>query len=653
MQTKKIIHLLFISLFSLSLFLADNNLARAATGESFDIFTDDSNLVVLTQKWNGTLTLSTSGAYEGSEHYVFDFDMGTAGWAGARLGLTNWGGNGTGYDFTAYQTLQIALSLTDPADLQLIVMDADASTNADTTITGLSSSYQLVTIPLSDFAMTLDDVGYLDFYIKNTSSTGTLKIDAIRLADPHETEPPSVPQNLTAAVIDGTTINLDWSPSTDNEGIAKYNIYRDGSLLTTSNRSCYSNINLSPETLYSFAVSAVDSAGNESAQSSVITASTPIDPAPGGGQGWLYTQGNKIYKEDGTIFIGRGANIFDTRLNNGGTWIAPNVAEINRRTDEIVDIYGATFLRLVLESYASLQQYQQHGLSVLEDPDYVDDIVEIVEHIGSKKGVYVLVSIWVDPSLEEDTGWPTEQTADEWDVLVEALAEYPYVLFGICNEPKSNSNGSLDSQVWDRMTMVAQSIREKEAELGSPQHIIAVQGTRQWARHLEYYVNHPITVGGGANIVYETHPYNHESEFEQLFLTPSETLPVIIGEFGPSSYSTMEDAQALIDITRERQIPWLAWSFNHDADPSMLVYQGGGSHIGIPLIPTDWGLLIKDNLAPLAGDVDRDLDVDLTDAVLAIQSMAGINPDKASFNGDADEDLKLGISDVIYILGNL
>ena len=33
-----------------------------------------------------------------------------------------------------------------------------------------------------------------------------------------------------------------------------------------------------------------------------------------------------------------------------------------------------------------------------------------------------------------------------------------------------------------------------------------LQGTRAWARAIEYYVAHPITAGGGQNVVYETHP---------------------------------------------------------------------------------------------------------------------------------------------------
>ena len=67
-------------------------------------------------------------------------------------------------------------------------------------------------------------------------------------------------------------------------------------------------------------------------------------------------------------------------------------------------------MRLALESYASLIDSnggtRTHGYSVLQDPDYLDDIVEIVEHIGTKPGAVVLVANWIEPSTDS-MGWPT------------------------------------------------------------------------------------------------------------------------------------------------------------------------------------------------------------------------------------------------------
>lgn len=55
------------------------------------------------------------------------------------------------------------------------------------------------------------------------------------------------------------------------------------------------------------------------------------------------------------------------------------------------------------------------------------------------------------------------------------------------------------------MNSAVAAIREREQQLGFPQHIVTVQGTRAWGRVLDYYVANPITAGGGANVVYETH----------------------------------------------------------------------------------------------------------------------------------------------------
>jgi hypothetical protein len=60
-------------------------------------------------------------------------------------------------------------------------------------------------------------------------------------------------------------------------------------------------------------------------------------------------------------------------------------------------------------------------------------------------------------------------------------------------------------QVWQGMNSVVAAIREQEAASGFPTHLVTVQGTRAWGRTLDYYLTHPITAGGGKNVVYETH----------------------------------------------------------------------------------------------------------------------------------------------------
>jgi chitodextrinase len=90
--------------------------------------------------------------------------------------------------------------------------------------------------------------------------------------------PPTTPTNLIATAAGVTQVNLTWLASTDNVGVAKYEIYRDGSILnqTPSNTINYTDTSVMGNTSYSYQVKAVDAAGNKSGFSITITVKTPI-----------------------------------------------------------------------------------------------------------------------------------------------------------------------------------------------------------------------------------------------------------------------------------------------------------------------------------------------------------------------------------------
>jgi len=56
------------------------------------------------------------------------------------------------------------------------------------------------------------------------------------------------------------------------------------------------------------------------------------------------------------------------------------------------------------------------------------------------------------------------------------------------------------------------------------------------------------------------------------------------------------------------------------------------------------------NIAILKGDVDGSFFVDLADAITAIKILTGIAQDNINLDSDVDEDGKIGLKDVIYIL---
>jgi fibronectin type 3 domain-containing protein len=92
-----------------------------------------------------------------------------------------------------------------------------------------------------------------------------------------DTQAPSVPGGLGASPVSQTRIDLAWSASTDNIGVTGYTIYRNGAALASvgGSTTSYADTTAAPATTYSYAVDAVDGAGNRSAKSGAASATTP------------------------------------------------------------------------------------------------------------------------------------------------------------------------------------------------------------------------------------------------------------------------------------------------------------------------------------------------------------------------------------------
>jgi hypothetical protein len=86
--------------------------------------------------------------------------------------------------------------------------------------------------------------------------------------------PPTVPANLSAIVESSTQINLSWTASTGVVAVAGYNLFRNGVQVGTSTIASYQDSNLTPSTSYTYAVSAYDASGNQSAPCATIQATT-------------------------------------------------------------------------------------------------------------------------------------------------------------------------------------------------------------------------------------------------------------------------------------------------------------------------------------------------------------------------------------------
>ncbi|MGA1868009.1 MAG: fibronectin type III domain-containing protein [bacterium] len=182
----------------------------------------------------------------------------------------------TNFSATASSYSQIDLTWTAPADTDLagyfiyrginviVMLDSDATSYSDTSLMG-NTTYNYW-IKAFDLKANLSDITI-------TSATTPEATD---------TTAPSTPSNVTATADSATQITISWTASTDNDsGVAGYYVYRDGDQVAdiTTGTSC-EDTSLTPETTYSYQISAYDNAGNESVKSTAQSATTPAGALP-------------------------------------------------------------------------------------------------------------------------------------------------------------------------------------------------------------------------------------------------------------------------------------------------------------------------------------------------------------------------------------
>ncbi|WP_326670672.1 cellulase family glycosylhydrolase [Streptomyces canus] len=98
-----------------------------------------------------------------------------------------------------------------------------------------------------------------------------------------DTQAPTAPGAPTASAVTATSANLSWTASTDNVGVAGYDVVRVGggteAKVAASTANSVTVTGLTANTAYSFAVYARDAAGNRSARSAAVSVTTADTPA--------------------------------------------------------------------------------------------------------------------------------------------------------------------------------------------------------------------------------------------------------------------------------------------------------------------------------------------------------------------------------------
>jgi chitodextrinase len=131
-----------------------------------------------------------------------------------------------------------------------------------------------------------------------------------------DTTPPATPAGLVASATTSSSVALTWTASTDNVGVTGYQVLRapgasGGSFaqVGTSSSPSFTNSGLTASTTYRYQVRAADAAGNVSAVSNTVTATTQ-----GGGTGGGCSAAATVQTQWGEGYV-----IEPARVSNGGT----------------------------------------------------------------------------------------------------------------------------------------------------------------------------------------------------------------------------------------------------------------------------------------------------------------------------------------------
>ncbi|KAA2260175.1 chitinase [Solihabitans fulvus] len=169
---------------------------------------------------------------------------------------------------TTTRTITLAWDAATPGDLAVSGYDVYNGTTVAASVTGTTATLAGLT-PNTAYTFTVKAKDR-----KGNTSPASAAVRASTRNPSDDTTPPSVPGNPRATGNDATSVSLAWDASTDNTGVAGYDVYNGSALALSVPGTTATVTGLSPSTKYTFTVRARDLYDNVSPASTPLTAST-------------------------------------------------------------------------------------------------------------------------------------------------------------------------------------------------------------------------------------------------------------------------------------------------------------------------------------------------------------------------------------------
>ncbi len=130
---------------------------------------------------------------------------------------------------------------------------------------------------------------------------------------------PSTPNNFRVTLYSATAAELFWDAAADDVGVSRYELKRDGSVISNSDGRSFFEPSLSPNSRYDYTLVAIDNEGNRSSATAltlITPASNHAEPISNNGDGSPPTKPNNLR---GTFYSDTTAEIFwDASYDNVG-----------------------------------------------------------------------------------------------------------------------------------------------------------------------------------------------------------------------------------------------------------------------------------------------------------------------------------------------